>query len=241
MRLLFTSDLHGLDSAFVDFSRILKERKYDVGVLGGDLMGYPSEEDLQVAARDLGHSKQAARNHGEAVQRALLNKQEYYKGLLRDSGKPIVFVMGNDDGILGSGLAWTSEAKVVNIHQRKAKWGPYNFVGYQYTTPFVGGTFEKCESDQDEDFRMLENLIDANTVLVTHGPAWGTLDTVSDGKQIGSQALRRLIDRKPPRLHLHGHIHRMFGVEGNVINGSYPHSRKFVSIAVDTMEVGFVR
>ena len=73
--------------------------------------------------------------------------------------------MGNDDGILGDGTEWTSEANVVFINQRKAKSGKYSFVGYQFTSPFVGGTFERTESRQTSDLSALQKLIPSE-----HGP-----------------------------------------------------------------------
>ena len=118
--------------------------------------------------------------------------------------------------------------------------GKYNFVGYHYTDPVVGGTFEKSEREQIEDFQELEKLIDKDTILLTHGHAWGTLDTVSDGEHVGSRALRDLVERRTPRLHLFWHIHNMFGVKNLAINVSYPHSQKFLSIDVDSLEIRIV-
>jgi len=242
MKLLFASDLHGYDTAYLDFSNALKEGNFDLGVLGGDLMTFPSDEELKIAKGQLESEKtevhnQNGSNDPKVVERALKNKQHYYKQILRNSGKPIVFVMGNDDGILGNGSAWTTEKNIVGINQRRAKYGKYNMVGYQYTPPFVGGTFEKNEADQVKDFNVLEKLIDDNTVLITHGPPWGILDTASDGKNVGSKALRDLIEKRPPRLHLFGHVHRTFGIQGKHANGAYPSSRKFLCVDVEMQEV----
>lgn len=243
MKLLFTSDLHGLDSAYVRFSELLKEVNYDIGVLGGDLMGYPSELEVESAKGDLRQSdKMAAGDNKQNIKDlileiALQNKQKYYKAILRQAGKPIVFIMGNDDGILGLGRAWTSEGKFVDINQRRAKHGKYNLVGYHYTSPFVGGVYEKTVSDQENDFSILEEMIDHNTILVSHGPPLGILDTAADGKHVGSKALLDLVERTSPRLHLFGHIHSNFGNNGSSVNGAYPHSRKFVSVNVDTLQM----
>jgi Icc-related predicted phosphoesterase len=148
--------------------------------------------------------------------------------------------MGNDDGILGNGLAWTSEGNIVCINQRRAKYDTYNLVGYQYTNPFVGGTFEKALPIQEQDFRSLEKFVDSNTILVTHGPPLGTLDTVFDGSHVGSKALRDFIERTRPKLHLFGHIHRTFGRSGNSFNGAYPSGRKFMAIDVGTLEMELI-
>lgn len=249
MKLLLGADLHGLEEAYRRFGEILSLGEFDVGVLAGDLMGYPSEQDLDWARAGAG-SRQgpdaaptaptappapaAPATDGEDVlERALLHLQARLKSLLSGAGKPVVFVMGNDDGILGRGLPWSSEGLFVDIHMRRARHGTYNFVGYHHTSPFVGGTFEKSLEDQEADFRSLQRLVDARTILVTHGPPLGTLDRALDGKQVGSSALGDFVKRARPMMHLFGHIHRTFGQEGVSVNGAYPLHRQFMAVDVE--------
>jgi Icc-related predicted phosphoesterase len=237
MKLLFSSDLHGLDSAYYAFAAALKDGDYDLGALGGDLMTYPSRSEIEQTGEI--HQIQDGRPPQAVIEHALLDKQKYYRRVIKKSGKLVVFLMGNDDGLLGKGNEWTNEKDLLNVNQLRIEFGSYNIVGYQYTTPFVGGTFEKPENEQIEDFRQLEKLMDENTILITHGPAWGVLDAV-DGDHVGSMALRELIDRKEPRLHLFGHVHSNFGIKNHAVNGSYPHSQKFISIDVDSLVIKIV-
>lgn len=228
----------------MEFAMALKEGNYTLGALGGDLMTYPSKPEIEQASIELQktegiHPVQGGRPPLAVIEHALLAKQKYYKSVLRKTGKPVVFLMGNDDGLLGKGSEWTGEKGLLNVNQCRIEFGNYNIVGYQYTAPFVGGTFEKPENDQVDDFRELEKLIDKNTILITHGPAWGILDAV-DGEHVGSMALRELIDRKEPRLHLFGHVHSNFGIKNDAVNASYPHSQKFVSVDVDSLEIRIV-
>jgi len=241
MKLLFTSDLHGYEPGYREFARRLKEGEFDVGVLAGDLMTFPSEADIESAKSELQRTGTVGpAREGEHDRRvellALRRLENSLKTILMNSGKPVVFVMGNDDGILGNGAAWQSEVRIVDIHMRRARHGSCSLVGYQYTNTFVGGTFEKNDEEQERDFMTLEGMIDEGTVLVTHGPALGTLDMASDGKHVGGDALRRLIEKKRPRLHLFGHVHRAFGIDGSSVNGSYPFSRQFIAIDVDAVE-----
>lgn len=245
MKLLFSSDLHGSDAAYLAFAAALREGEYTLGVLAGDLMTYPSKSEIESARIGLQKTRKNESLHGESpalsvIEFALQDKQKYYKDVLKESCKPIFFVMGNDDGILGHGLEWSSENDIQSVNQRSIDYGKYNFVGYHYTNPFVGGTFEKSEKEQVEDFKELESLIDQNTILITHGPSWGILDSPDDGEHVGSRALRELIDRKAPRLHLFGHVHSNFGVKNHAVNASYPHSQKFVSIDVGSLEIRIV-
>lgn len=101
----------------------------------------------------------------------------------------------------------------------------------------MGGAFEKSEAEQAKDFATLIKLIDENTVLITHGPPWGILDTTSEGNHAGSKALRDLIEKRPPRLHLFGHIHGSFGIQGIFASGSYPDSRKFIGADLENRKL----
>lgn len=48
-------------------------------------------------------------------------------------------------------------------------------------------------------------------VLVTHGPPFGLMDRVFDGRRVGCEELARELERIRPRLHLFGHIHEAYG------------------------------
>ena len=244
MKLLFTADLHGHDKAYSDFAQALKN-SFALGVLGGDLMSYPSDAELRLAKRQLESENLEVAdlngtNNPHVVERALRNKENYYKQVLRSSGKSVLFVMGNDDGILGSGSGWVTENDVVDVNQRRARWGKYTFVGYHYTSPFAGGAFEKSEAEQAKDFTTLIKFMNDNTVLITHGPPWGILDTTFSGKHTGSKALRDLIEKRPPLVHLFGHIHHSFGVQGIFANGAYPAGRKFISADLENRKLAVV-
>jgi len=228
VKLLFTSDLHGREAAYSRFSDLLRDGEYHAGVIAGDLMTFPSEKAIEKASEE-------CRERSFVERIAVKDDERTLKGILKHAGKIVFFVMGNDDGLLGDGAEWKSDGLVVNINMRRATYRGVPFVGYQYTNPYVGGPFEKAEREQEADLVALERLIDRDTVLITHGPPAGILDLVDDGLHVGSMALRRLVDRRRPRLHLFGHIHQAFGIEGTSLNGAYPHSRKFVAIDTETL------
>ncbi|MGV3656308.1 MAG: metallophosphatase domain-containing protein [Chitinophagaceae bacterium] len=74
-------------------------------------------------------------------------------------------------------------------------------------------------------------LIPADTdVLITHGPPYGLLDTVINGRNTGDKDLRKRVEALKPKVHLFGHIHESYGVEkrgetkfinATVLNESY--------------------
>jgi Icc-related predicted phosphoesterase len=201
MKILFGSDFHGLREAYVRFAEIFTDHKCDVGVISGDLTTYVENPT---------------------------EEKTYLIGILKKVSKPIFLIMGNDDGILSNN--WKTESNVYNINLRKVKYLGFVFIGYCYTNPFVGGEFEKLETEQFSDMKSIRSIIEPNTILVTHGPAFGILDKASDGKHIGSKALSVIIEDERIVYHLFGHVHNQVGVNGKYINGSYPKNRGFYEI-----------
>ena len=70
--------------------------------------------------------------------------------------------------------------------------------------PFVG-----ISGVDPEDFEKIEKMeiIDNNSILVTHVPPHGAQDKVFLGMHGGSKELREIVDKYKPRLVLCGHIH----------------------------------
>ena len=202
MKILITSDLHGLESAYDRFAVLLEEGNFDLGLVAGDLMAYPTPAELQTARGMLRRKGDAANTYAapslpEVLEHALQVKQRHLKNILLRANKPVVFIMGNGDGIIGNGVPWTDDRHVVSANGRRLVFGEYSVVGYQYTGPFVGGTFEKSNAQQQVDFRVMENLIDTNTIFLTHGPAWGKLDRLPDKTHVGSKPMREMLERRP--------------------------------------------
>jgi Icc-related predicted phosphoesterase len=211
MRILFSSDLHGHIGAFKHYSELLSDNSFALGILSGDLTTYTPDK---------------------------IQTEQEIKSILQEAQKPIIFIMGNDDGILEHN--WRETALLKNPNLKKIEFKNFNFVGYQYSNPFVGGPFEKSEKEQLSDLPKLKSLIDSRTIFISHGPALGILDKGFSGENFGSKMLRRLIAEQPPLFHLFGHIHQSAGVTGRFINGAYPLLRKFISIDPLTIKVEFV-
>ena len=212
MRILAAADLHGSHDTYrwlVDLSASLHP---DVIVLAGDLLGFPDGFEDVVEAQ-------------QADRKLVLDH-------LSQFGRPVFYLMGNDD--------WIELAAPSDDHQsvngRRIEHGGFNFVGYQYTLPFMGGVHEKPESEIRIDLEAIEPKLDENTVLVTHGPAYGVLDRAVLDRPVGSVALAELLERCPFRAHIHGHIHREFGREGRHFNVASARRRRAMMIDASTMD-----
>jgi len=212
MRLLASADLHGFWDVYDWLVGLVGSNKPDGVVLAGDLLGFPDGYDTVQEAQ--------AADAQEAVAR------------LSTITCPVFYVMGNDDWIDLD----PSVPNIQAVHGRSVSFGDFNVVGYQHTMPFMGGINEKPESEMEEDLEGLRDLVDHNTVLVTHGPAHGFLDKVTIGGHAGSPSLRKLVDRCCPRAHIHGHLHYWFGRDGCHFNVASAGKNRAMIIDLETME-----
>jgi len=91
------------------------------------------------------------------------------------------------------------------------------FYGSPWTPPFYDWAFMRHEPE----LRTTYKLIPADTdVLITHGPARGTLDLTASGHLAGSKALAEVITTLSIKAHIFGHIHETSGIQNTSINAS---------------------
>ena len=187
MRVLAAADIHGF---FVVYEWLveLARTSADVLLLGGDLLTGDIASAQQEQAREV-------------------------IAILKSLTVPVLYIMGNDDNV---SLNY-EDALIRSIHGQRVDMAHCNFVGYQYTPPFVGEEFVKPLYEIDSDLKAMETFMDEQTVLVTHAPALGTLDEVY-GNNVGSSSIAALLQRRPVLAHIHGHIHQQFGRSGQHFN-----------------------
>ena len=190
LRILAAADIHGVLNVYEWLARAAKAHAADALVLAGDLFA----GDLAAGQRE---------------------QAKEILPLLKKIPAPIFYLMGNDD----SCELECDDEHLRPVHGRRIEWRGYNFVGYQHTLPFMGGIFEKPEEEMAADLLKMEPLLDTQTVLVTHGPAWGILDAPEGSDEhVGSRSLAATLARKPVLAHIHGHIHPAFGRHANRFN-----------------------
>ncbi len=207
MRILAAADVHGTLSVYEWLAETAVREKADLLILAGDLLAGDTEE--------------WQRRQSAAVVR-----------VLRTVRVPVLYLMGNDDL---TPLGYEDE-RIKPLHLRAVAHGRHTFVGYEYSLPFVGGIFEKPESEIERDASSLEPLLDPAAVFVSHSPAFGILDTTAFGAHAGSQSLAALLDRRPTLAHIHGHIHEGFGRCGNRFNVAAAGMRRAMSIDLPSLE-----
>jgi len=212
VRVLASADIHGNRDSLQWVVEACEATSPDVVVLAGDLLGCPSgyEEIEQAQEADAKRTVET----------------------LETIGVPVLFIMGNDDLVT---LEPRSE-RLRSLHGTRVDFAEFNFVGYQYSLPFMGGVFEKPEQEIAGDLADLEQLVDRKTVLVTHSPVYGRLDLGILDQHAGSRSLLSLVERKKPRVHVHGHIHSQFGRDGVHFNVAADMRARAVLIDVERLE-----
>ena len=212
MRILASADVHGLPAVYEWLLVTARQHEVEAILLAGDLLGCPDGFDTpEVAQR---YEAQTLTN------------------VLEAAGVPVLYIMGNDDLVeLDS-----RSMRVQSIHGRRVTLGAFNFVGYQYSLPFMGGVFEKPEAGIAIDLTSLESLVDSQTVFVSHSPALGILDPGFNESRIGSGELLRFLERHPCLVHIHGHSHAGFGRVGKHLNVASAGQRRAVLLNLETMQ-----
>lgn len=104
-----------------------------------------------------------------------------------------------------------------------------------------------------EELKTKWDMIPMNTdILITHGPAWGKVDTVKgEGNPLGCELLAERIKVVKPKIHVCGHIHTGYGyvfdgnthyINASVLDERYYYTQKPLTVDWDpvTNELVFV-
>lgn len=155
---------------------------------------------------------------------------QFLKGPFTDwlksiEAKTIIGIAGNHDFLMQSeagdaiarSLPWTYLCdETVTVDGVKLHGSPW-------TPQFMDWAFMEEDDNLPQYWDLIPDDVD---VLLTHGPAYGTLDMNEDGQQCGSTSLAmRMMRLENLRLHVTGHIHEARGVSGVSVNVSYLNAR----------------
>lgn len=124
-----------------------------------------------------------------------------------------ILIFGNHDvlGERNNGLARSLITNATYLEDSGIKIEGLNFWGSPFTPEFCNWAFNVPRGELHKHW----DLIPRNTdVLITHGPAYGILDTVSPkGPYLGDKELLAAVKRIKPQLHVSGHIHGGYGID----------------------------
>lgn len=97
------------------------------------------------------------------------------------------------------------ESKATNIEMKRVEKNGIPFIGINGLDPF--------EIKNLIESKKIKELIDENSVIVSHVPPYGFQDRVFLGMHAGDKDLREIVDNYKPRLVICGHIHEDPGYE----------------------------
>ncbi|MGB8648602.1 MAG: metallophosphoesterase [Anaerolineae bacterium] len=130
--------------------------------------------------------------------------------LLRQVNRPTILVAGNNettDELIVACQGWPS---VHVLHGSSVTVNNLTFYGIGGAipiTPFGAWSYDLSEEQATE---LLINC-PSGCILVSHSPPYGAVDVSSQGKHLGSTAIRDAVIRTQPRLVVCGHIHASGG------------------------------
>ncbi|MFZ9847292.1 MAG: metallophosphatase domain-containing protein [Flavobacteriales bacterium] len=124
-----------------------------------------------------------------------------------------IFIAGNHDFFIQQQPQEFKEilpSNIVYLQDELVEIDGKKIYGSPWTPRFMNWAFMK-EKGEDiaQVWRQIPNEID---VLITHGPAFGTLDKIYTGLPVGCEDLAIELRRIKPRCFLFGHIHEGYGV-----------------------------
>ena len=97
----------------------------------------------------------------------------------------------------------------VDMHGKSAEIGGYYLAGLGGSNITIFNTpFELTEEEIDAKLRPISRR---GMILMTHAPAYGTLDRIPNGTSVGSPAIKKICDEFRPLVALSGHIHEDIG------------------------------
>ena len=126
--------------------------------------------------------------------------------------KPTVLVPGNSESeeeLLQACQSWETARVLHGSRETIAETKFFGIGGGIPITPFGSWSYDFSE---DEAYDLLRDC-PSGGVLISHSPPLGVLDGSSDGRRLGSQAVRETILIKKPILVVSGHIH---GSDGQI-------------------------
>jgi Icc-related predicted phosphoesterase len=136
---------------------------------------------------------------------------EKVAGAFQPLGKKLAVIPGNNE-TASSVKEVCEENGFVFLHGNWIVLGAWTIAGLGYSLPGLDFPGEMPEEDFERMLQPFEN-IKGKMILVCHSPAAGTIQD-SPGRpdlHLGSESIRRFIERRQPEYFFSGHVHQRAG------------------------------
>ena len=219
MKIFATSDIHGNKIIARNLKEFLENSDVDELIICGDIGG-----------KNWG---------GTLIEFGKKQKQDLddILNILQSDKYRTQFILSNDDWMEADSY---DLRYLPNCHYTKQFLVPFELV---HITPF---TTNREANENKIAYELSKLQIDNQSIVVAHDPPYKCLDKCSDGREVGSKSIRKLIEEKQPKIWLCGHIHEAAGVDkiGNtmVFNCACRHERNELrGWIIDTETLDFER
>lgn len=193
MKIVLISDTHGMhDSMYYDLP------KGDVLIHSGDVTNVGS----QAGTRQFVEWFQNLKGYDAKIFIAGNHDWSFYR-------KPAwLNTYINDENLSQSDCVYLEDSEFIIQFPEFSK--PIKFYGSPWQPPFMNWAFNAPEEQLN---KIWEKIPIDTDILITHGPAYGILDSVIGRyEHLGSVSLFNHIERIKPRIFISGHIHSGRGI-----------------------------
>ena len=138
-------------------------------------------------------------------------KGEYLSFLVTMANRPLLYVPGNHDGR----YARRPPEGCENIDGRLVKINGLRILGLGGSMLYSGGPEQYTERQMRRRINRLRLSLWRHggvDIVVSHAPIAGFGD-MDDAAHRGFECFKRLIDKYQPKLWVHGHVHKRYGVK----------------------------
>lgn len=162
------------------------------------LLTRSKDADVLVVAGDLANARQ--------------NLDQCLK-LLKTANCPVVLVPGNNESDEELLAACQGQERMHVLHGTQVDLDGVTFFGLGGGVPITPYGPWSFDLSEEEAGVLLDNCPE-NAVLIVHSPPQGVVDVASNGKHLGSTAIKQAIRDFTPQLVVCGHIHASGGKTG---------------------------
>lgn len=206
MKVVAISDQHG---------HLPKIPKCDLLIIAGDVCPHMGVVDQEWNGEKVKRRVPVGSSDDIFFQSEWLNGP-FRKWIDKTKAKNKILIFGNHDFIAEKSPHMIPIMPIHILQDNSVVIDGLKIWGSPRSLPFYDWAFNNTEEELE---RIYSNIPADTDVIVSHGPAFGTMDWVRSGERVGSKALLRAIEKIKPQLVIVGHIHDAYGVDKITVPG----------------------
>ncbi|MAG38453.1 hypothetical protein CMO90_00010 [Candidatus Woesearchaeota archaeon] len=136
---------------------------------------------------------------------------EFIMHQMNNLSKKTLLIHGNHEAEETTNLLSKHFKNIKFLHKKAYETNGYLFLGYG------GGGFATIEPEFEEQSKEFKKLMKRKkTILITHGPPYGTKLDIMGGGHVGNKSFTKFIKEAQPDLFICGHLHERFHTKDKI-------------------------